>query len=245
MEIDILNALSLTLPPIYTIGPVHLLVKQIPENSLKSIGSSLWKEEPECFQWLDSRKPRSVVYVNFGSITVMTPQQHTEFAWGLANSKQTFLWVIRPDLVLGEKVTLTQDYVGETKERGLMVRWCQQEQVLSHPSIGGFLTHSGWNSMMESLSGGVPMICWPFFAEQQTNCSYCCKEWGVGMEIDSNVKREDVEKLVRELMEGERGMAMQEKAKEWKRKAEEACEIQGSSYLNFDKLLKEVLLPKP
>lgn len=89
------------------------------------------------------------------------------------------------------------------------------------------------------------MICWPFFAEQQTNCSYCCKEWGVGMEIDSNVKREDVEKLVRELMEGERGMAMQEKAKEWKRKAEEACEIQGSSYLNFDKLLKEVLLPKP
>ncbi|KAJ7968232.1 Glycosyltransferase [Quillaja saponaria] len=208
LEYNVVNDLSSMFPPIYTIGPLHLLVKQIPQQNLVPFGSNLWKEDTECLLWLESKEPRSVVYVNYGSITVMSPQQLLEFAWGLANSRRPFLWVIRPDLVDGGSVILSYEFVNETKDRGLIASWCPQEQVLSHPSIGGFLTHCGWNSTIESLSCGVPIICWPFFAEQQTNCRFSCSEWGIGTEVDTNVKRDEVEKLVNELMEGEKGKEM-------------------------------------
>ncbi|KAF8404622.1 hypothetical protein HHK36_009510 [Tetracentron sinense] len=241
-ERDVLDALSSMFPPIYTIGPLQLLQDQISDDGLKSIGSNLWKEEPACLEWLDLKEPNSVVYVNFGSITVMTHQQMIEFAWGLANSKQSFLWIIRPDLVVGDAAILPSEFVTETKDRGMLASWCPQEQVLMHTSIGGFLTHCGWNSTLESICGGVPMICWPFFGEQQTNCRYACKKWGIGMEIDNNVKREEVETLVRELMEGEEGKKMKNKALEWKKRAEETTGLVGSSNLNLDKMVNEVLL---
>ncbi|KAF8405854.1 hypothetical protein HHK36_007931 [Tetracentron sinense] len=235
-ERDVLDALSSMFPPIYTIGPLQLLQNHFSDNGLKSIESNLWQNEPGCLEWLNSKEPNSVVYVNFGSVTVMTRQQMIEFAWGLANSKQTFLWIIRPDLVAGDSAILPLEFVTETVERGKLSSWCPQEQVLKHPSIGGFLTHSGWNSTLESVCGGVPMICWPFFAEQQTNCRYTCKEWGVGMEIDSDVKRDVVEMLVRELMEGDKGKMMKNKVMDWKNLAEEATGPGGSSQLNWDKL---------
>jgi UDP:flavonoid glycosyltransferase YjiC (YdhE family) len=230
------------LPPVYSIGPLHLLLNQVTDSDLKLIGSNLWIEESGCLEWLDSKEPNSVVYVNFGSITVMTSDQLTEFAWGLANSDQTFLWVIRPDLVAGDSAMLPPEFVSATKERGLFASWCSQEQVLSHPSIGGFLTHNGWNSTIESICGGVPMICWPFFAEQQTNCRYCCTEWGIGMEINSDVKRGEVESLVRELMGGEKGSEMKKKTREWKKMAEEAITSTGSSCMNLDDMINKVLL---
>ncbi|XP_028056548.1 7-deoxyloganetin glucosyltransferase-like [Camellia sinensis] len=213
------------------------------KNHFNSIGSSLWKEETECLSWLDSKQPNSVIYVNFGSITVMPPLQLIEFAWGLASSNQTFLWIIRPDLVVGDSAILPPDFVSETKERSLLASWCPQEQVLNHPAIGGFLTHSGWNSTLESICSGVPMLCWPFFADQQTNCWLCCGQWGVGMEINNDFKREEVERMVRELMAGERGKEMKRKVMEWKKLGEEAttCSV-GSSYLNFEKMVRFVLM---
>ncbi|CAL5385978.1 unnamed protein product [Camellia sinensis] len=243
LEHDVVDALSTIYPPIYIIGPLQFLLKQIPENYLESIGSNLWKEEHECLPWLDSKEPNSVVYVNFGSVTVMTPQQLIEFAWGLANSKQTFLWIIRPDLVVGDSAILPPEFVTETEERGLLASWCPQEQVLSHPSVRGFLTHSGWNSTLESICSGVPMLCWPFFAEQTTNCWCCCNQWGIGMEINSDVKREEVESLVRELMGADKGKEMKRKAMEWKKLGEDAtiCYV-GSSFLNFEKLVKSLLM---
>ncbi|MFS7985664.1 putative 7-deoxyloganetin glucosyltransferase [Helianthus anomalus] len=115
---------------------------------------------------------------------------------------------------------------------------------MKHPAIGGFLTHNGWNSTLESISSGVPVLCWPFFAEQQTNCRYSCVEWGIGMEIDTNVKREEVEAQVREIIDGTEGKMMKAKALELKNKATEAVTIGGSSYLNFDKLVTEIMLKK-
>ncbi|KAI3989711.1 hypothetical protein MKX01_009203 [Papaver californicum] len=240
LEKDALDAFrsQLSLPSIYSIGPLPLLLNQTKQNELQSVGSNLWIEEPECLKWLDTKEPNSVVYVNFGSITVITPQQMIEFAWGLANSKHTFLWIIRPDLVVGDSAMLPAEFLEDTNDRSFYANWCPQEDVLNHPSIGGFLTHSGWNSTLESICGGVPMICWPFFAEQQTNCRYSCAHWGIGMEIDNNVKRDEVEKLVRELMEGEKGIEMKSKAMEWKKKAEEATSPGGSSGLNLDNLVK-------
>ncbi|XP_077213611.1 7-deoxyloganetin glucosyltransferase-like [Tasmannia lanceolata] len=229
---------------LYTIGPLPQLYNSKSESRMDSIQSNLWKEEKGSVEWLDKRDPNSVVYVNFGSITVLTPEQLNEFAWGLANSKHPFLWVIRPDLVSGESAVLAPEFVEETKERGLLMGWCPQKEVLAHPSVGGFLTHSGWNSTLESIFNGIPMLCWPFFADQMTNCRYTCDVWGIGMEIDNGVTRVEVEGLVRELMEGEKGKEMRKKAIEWKESARKSTEPGGSSYTDLDRLVNDLLIMK-
>ena len=242
LEHDVLEALSSIFPPIFSIGPLNLLLKEVTNEELNSIGSNLWKEDPKCLEWLNNKEPNTVVYVNFGSITVMTKEQMIEFAWGLSNSKKPFLWVIRPDLVAGENAVLPPEFLEETKDRGLLSSWCPQEEVLAHSAIGGFLTHSGWNSTLESVCAGVPMICWPFFAEQQTNCRFCCNEWGIGLEI-KDAKRDKIESLVKELLDGEKGKEMKEKALQWKTLAHNAASgPHGSSFMNLENLFRDVLL---
>uniref|UniRef100_R7W5F0 Glycosyltransferase n=1 Tax=Aegilops tauschii TaxID=37682 RepID=R7W5F0_AEGTA len=208
---------------------------------LDAIGGNLWKEDASCLRWLDDRQPGSVVYVNFGSITVMSPAHLAEFAWGLARCGRPFLWVIRPDLVAGDKAVLPEEFLAETKDRGIFLSWCPQEQVLGHPATGLFLTHSGWNSTLESICADVPMVCWPFFAEQTTNCRYACAEWGIGLEIDSDVRREEVARLVLEATDGEKGKDMRAKATMWKEKAEAAAEAGGTSTLGIDRLVAFLL----
>uniref|UniRef100_A0A453E4T7 Glycosyltransferase n=1 Tax=Aegilops tauschii subsp. strangulata TaxID=200361 RepID=A0A453E4T7_AEGTS len=221
-------------PKVYTVGPLTLLAPSSTSSTISNL--SLWKEQEECLQWLQGKEPASVVYVNFGSIVVMTNEQLVEFAWGLANSGRHFMWVIRRDLVRGDAAVLPPEFLAETAERGLMASWCPQQEVLNHPAVGAFLTHSGWNSTLESMCGGVPVISWPFFADQQTNCRYQCNEWGVGMEIDSNVQREAVAGLITELMDGEKGKQMRKRAEEWREKAIMAAKPGGSTYGNFDEL---------
>ncbi|XP_021740240.1 7-deoxyloganetin glucosyltransferase-like [Chenopodium quinoa] len=242
LEHDALEALSTDFPPLYTLGPLQLLhdsSKGGNDEVVKTISMSLWKEDTRGLEWLDLYEPNSVVYVNFGSIAVMTNDQLMEFAWGLANSNQPFLWIARPDLVTGDSVSLPPEFLEETKGRGLIASWCNQKQVLAHPAVGGFLTHCGWNSTIETLISGVPIICWPFFADQQTNCWFSCHKWGIGMEIDANVKRSEVERQVRELLAGEKGKDMKRNAIEWKRLASEAVATpNGSSYNNLDKVIK-------
>ncbi|PNY09823.1 cytokinin-O-glucosyltransferase [Trifolium pratense] len=242
LESGVMNALSSVFPSIYAIGPLSSLLYQSPQNHLASLSTNLWKEDTKCLDWLESKEPGSVVYVNFGSMTVMTAEKLLEFAWGLANSKQPFLWIIRPDLVNGGSVGLSSEFVNEIADRGLIAGWCPQEQVLNHPSIGGFLTHCGWNSTTESICAGVPMLCWPFFADQPANCRYICDTWEIGIEIDNNVKREEVEKLVNELMVGEKGKMMRQKTIEMKKKAVEDTKPGGRSYMNLEKVINEVLL---
>ncbi|PSS07864.1 7-deoxyloganetin glucosyltransferase [Actinidia chinensis var. chinensis] len=245
LEADVLNSLSSLFPcDVYAIGPLHLQLNSVPEGELKSIGSNFWEEAAECIKWLNTKEPKSVVYVNFGSTVVISHEQLRECAWGLANSKQSFLWIIRYGLVVGESAILPPEFWEEVKDRAFIASWCSQEQVINHASVGMFLTHNGWNSTIESICSGVPMACCPFFADQQINCRYCCTEWGVGMEIDNDVKREEVEKVVRELMEGEKRKEMVRKTLKWKKLAEEAVGPNGSSTLNLDKLVEEVLLSK-
>ncbi|RHN50140.1 putative 7-deoxyloganetin glucosyltransferase [Medicago truncatula] len=232
LESDAMNALSSIekgiFPSLYTIGPLASFVNQSPQNDLTSLDSNLWKEDTKCLDWLELKEPGSVVY----------------FAWGLANSKKPFLWIIRPDLVIGGSEVLSSDFVNETSNRGLVASWCPQDKVLNHPSIGGFLTHCGWNSTTESVCAGVPMLCWPFFSDQPLNSNIICEEWEIGMKIDANVQREEVEKLINELMVGEKGKKMRQKAMELKKKAEEDTRLGGCSYMNLDKVIKDVLLKK-
>ncbi|KAA8530835.1 hypothetical protein F0562_005541 [Nyssa sinensis] len=241
-EHEVLKVIASKFPNIYTIGPLSFLGKHVPDGPVKSLNSSLWKVDSKCVEWLDQREPNSVVYVNYGSVTVMSDQHLKEFAWGLANSKHPFLWIVRPDVVMGtDSASLPEEFFEEIKDRGLLASWCRQDEVLSHPSVGAFLTHCGWNSTTESVCGGVPVICWPFFADQQTNCFYARTEWGIGMEVNHDVQRNEIEALVKEMMEGEKGKHTRRKAQEWKKKAEEATAIGGSSYDNFDRFIKEAL----
>ncbi|XP_050206131.1 linamarin synthase 1-like [Mercurialis annua] len=245
LEHEALNAIRAKIPHMYNIGPLCMLENHIPSSRKQSTSDlklNLWKEDFRCLDWLDKRNPGSVMYVNYGSITVMSEEDFKEFAWGLANSNHPFLWIVRADGVRGDSEILPEEYYEEIKERGLIANWCRQDQVLSHPSIGAFLTHCGWNSTLESLSNGVPLLCWPFFGEQPTNCRYSCTTWGIGMEIDGEIKRSEIEKLVKEMMETEKGKVVKENALEWKRKAEIATKIGGSSYQDFNRFIQEILL---
>ncbi|XP_030518801.1 7-deoxyloganetin glucosyltransferase-like [Rhodamnia argentea] len=253
LERDALDALSSVSTHIYSVGPLHLLLNQSvnvddQSHGWKPLKGHLWKENAECLKWLDSKEPKSVMYVNFGSIVLLTQEQLVEFAMGLANSKQPFLWIVRPDLVnqgdgTSANAILPREFLEETKGRGLISGWCPQEEVLEHPSIGGFLTHCGWNSILESLSAGVPMLCWPCFGDQKGNCRYVCSKWEMGLEIGSGVKRDDVERLVRKLIlddgdDGEVGKKLKKRAMEWKRMAHEAA--LGSSTMDFNKLVNYI-----
>ncbi|CAN6466805.1 unnamed protein product [Victoria cruziana] len=244
LEHEVLEAIRGRIPRVYTIGPLSKLSRSFAKNGTAAIKSSLWKEEENCLEWLDERGDGSVIYVNFGSITVMNQHQLVEFAWGLADSDYPFLWIIRPDLVKGEAAFLPKEFLAKTGDRGRLAGWCPQQEVLTHPSIGLFLTHSGWNSTVESICGGVPMLCWPFFAEQTTNCRYTCTEWEMGMEIDADVKRDEIERQVREMMEGEKGKEKRKMAKKWKEAAEKASLPGGPASLNLEKMIQEVLLQR-
>ncbi|KQJ82903.1 7-deoxyloganetin glucosyltransferase [Brachypodium distachyon] len=247
LEPAALEAMRDMLPPttpIHAIGPLAFLAEEIvPQGGpLDALGSSLWKEDASFFDWLDGKKPRSVVYVNYGSITVMSNEELLEFAWGLSSSGQDFLWVIRPDLIKGDEAVLPQEFLESIEGRGVMATWCPQEAVLRHEAVGVFLTHCGWNSTTESLCGGVPMLCWPFFAEQQTNSRYGCVEWGVAMEIGQDVRREAVEAKIREAMGGEKGEEIRRRAVEWKETGVRATRPGGRAVASLDKLVANVLL---
>ncbi|XP_021744556.1 7-deoxyloganetin glucosyltransferase-like [Chenopodium quinoa] len=250
LEQDVLKDLSSISPNIYPIGPLNLLVDHIvpKDENNRPIGPSP-KEDVDYIQWLDSNEPNSVLYVNFGTLVVLTQEKLIEFAWGLANSHHNFFWVVKSDLVFGGSNNNNNnhfliEFEEEIKERGLLTSWCDQEKVLGHPSIGGFVTHCGWNSMIESISNGVPMICCPFFAEQGTNSWYCCTHLGIGVSMSEAAKRDDVERVVKELMEEENGKEMmKKKAMEWRQLAKEATmSPHGSSYVNLENVVNDILL---
>ncbi|XP_057970622.1 7-deoxyloganetin glucosyltransferase-like [Malania oleifera] len=237
-ESEVLRALAAKFPRIYTTGPLNLLARNWPETDQSSLESSLWKENTECIDWLDLQEPGSVVYVNFGSIAVMSAEHVREFAWGLASCGQPFLWILRPDVVMGETATLPENFATEVKEKGLITTWCPQEKVLLHPAVGAFLTHTGWNSVLESLGAGVPLLSWPVHGEQWMNSFYVCEEWGIGMAVEKEVRREEIVRVVREMMGGEKGKKVKERVSKWKKAAEAATAKGGKSYANFEEVVE-------
>ncbi|CAM0909979.1 unnamed protein product [Alopecurus aequalis] len=253
LESDVLSALRAEYPHVYTIGPLGSLLRHhhINDNAItdddstglnlwKNTGLNLWKKDTEFLAWLDAQEPNTVVYVNFGSHTVLTPKQMAEFAWGLAAAGYPFLWAVRDD---GVQAVLPSDFLSEVSGRCRLITWCAQEHVLHHPAVGCYVTHNGWNSTCESIAAGVPMVCWPGFADQYTNSKYACEVWRVGARLDDEVTMEQLTRRVREVMQGENGI--RGSAEMWKAKGEEAVCAGGTSYDNMQRMVKALTTRLP
>ncbi|KAL2525782.1 UDP-glycosyltransferase 85A3 [Abeliophyllum distichum] len=241
LEGPIVSHIRKHIPRLFTIGPNHShlksrLAEKTAENSILS--GSFWAEDRSCLDWLNAQPPKSVIYVSFGSITVVSREQLLEFWHGLVNSGHRFLWVMRPDSIVGEggKSQIPKELEEGTSARGYMVGWAPQEEVLNHEAVGGFLTHSGWNSTLESIVAGVPMICWPYFADQTTNSRFVSEVWKIGLDMKDTCDREIIEKVVREIMK-ERKEEFLERGQNMAKLARKAVSEGGSSYCNLDALI--------
>ncbi|CAN6205318.1 unnamed protein product [Urochloa humidicola] len=183
--------------------------------------------------WLDARPARSVVYVSFGSLAKPGLVQMTEMAEGLYSSGKDFLWVVRAS----EMSKVPENFADKSKERGLIVTWSPQLEVLAHPAVGCFVTHCGWNSTMEGMGAGVPMVAMPQWSDQTMNAKYIEDVWRVGVRVRPDergvVRKEEIERCVRELMEGERSMEYIQNSSNWKEKAKRAMSEGGSSDNNI------------
>ncbi|KAL3621665.1 hypothetical protein CASFOL_036577 [Castilleja foliolosa] len=246
LEGPILDQIRKYIPNLYSIGPLHahlrarLESKGVHESSHHR-SSSFWEEDRGCMAWLDSQQSGSVIYVSFGSITLLTRDELLEFWYGLVNSGRKFLWVIRPDSIIGSEVGNENDVPEElkegTKSRGYMVGWVPQREVLAHPAIGAFFTHSGWNSTLESIAIGLPMLTWPYFADQTTNSRFVSEVWRIGLDMKDTCDRGLIEKMVRDVMEVRRDEFL-ERARCMASLARKAISEEGSSYLNLNRLIE-------
>ncbi|KAL6343277.1 hypothetical protein AAG906_022193 [Vitis piasezkii] len=218
--------------PVKTIGPTvpsMYLDKRLEHD--RDYGLSLFKQNIDtCITWLDTKEIGSVVYVSFGSVASLGEEQMEELAWGLKRSNSHFLWVVRE---LEEK-KFPYNFVEETSGKGLVVSWCPQLKVLAHKAVGCFLTHCGWNSTLEALSLGVPMVAMPQFSDQTTNAKFIEDVWRVGVRVKADekgiVKRQEIEMN-----------EMKRNAERCKELAKEAVNEGGSSDKNIEEFVAEIL----
>ncbi|KAL6616007.1 hypothetical protein ACP70R_038277 [Stipagrostis hirtigluma subsp. patula] len=228
-------------PPVYCIGP------------LVSEGG---EKQHECLEWLDAQPDSSVVFLSFGSMGTFSKQQLREIAAGLEKSGQRFLWVVRSPRGEEQKIgdplpepeldaLLPEGFLERTKGRGLVLKsWAPQVEVLRHRATGAFVTHCGWNSTLEGVAAGVPLLCWPLYAEQRLNKVFIVEEMKLGVVLkgydEEVVKAEEVEAKVRWVMNSEGGRALRERAAAEKSRAAEALKEGGPSQAAFVEFLNDL-----
>ncbi|THG06364.1 hypothetical protein TEA_016968 [Camellia sinensis var. sinensis] len=242
---------------VWSIGPVSLCNKEVLDKFERGNKASI--DEKECIQWLNSMKPNSVLYACLGSQCRLVPPQLIELGLGLESSKHPFIWVIKTGgerFQELEKWLIDENFEERVKGRGLVIKgWAPQLLILSHPSIKGFLTHCGWNSTIEGVCFGLPMVTWPMFAEQFLNEKLVVEilrigvrvgvevpvRWGDEERVGVVVKREEVEKAIERVMEGgEEGDERRKRAIELGEKAKRAMENGGSAHVNISLLIEDI-----
>lgn len=226
------------------IGPL------IPPASDSSFRVDLFQKSRNYIEWLNSKEEGSVVYVSFGSMLELPKKQMEEIARGLLTSSRPFLWVVRQKEGGGEEKEDQEKLscMEELEQQGMIVPWCSQLEVLSHPSLGCFVTHCGWNSTLESLIYGVPVVAFPQWTDQGTNAKLIEEVWRTGVRVMGNCKEEglvDGEEVRRciEMVMGrsdERGEEMRRNAKKWKDLGREAMKEGGSSEKNLKSFVDQV-----
>ncbi|KFK36553.1 hypothetical protein AALP_AA4G138600 [Arabis alpina] len=242
---------------VWSIGPVSLCNKVGADKAER--GNKAVINQEECFKWLDSKEEGSVLYVCLGSICNLPLSQLKELGLGLEESQRPFIWVIRGWEKYNELVEwmLESGFEERVKERGLLIKgWSPQVLILSHPSVGGFLTHCGWNSTLEGITSGVPLLTWPLFGDQFCNQKLVVQilkigvragvenvmTWGEEEKIGVLVDKEGVKKLVEELMgDSDDAKERRRRAKELGELAHEAVKEGGSSHSNFTFLLQDIM----
>ncbi|KAL5719883.1 cis-zeatin O-beta-D-glucosyltransferase [Ranunculus cassubicifolius] len=206
--------------------------------------------------WLDRQPNNSVLYVSFGTLTSMSREQITELAIGLELSKQRFIWVLRDadkgDIFAQEKksrkIELPHGYEERLKGVGLIVRdWAPQLQILAHPSTGGFVSHCGWNSCMESLSMGVPIAAWPMHSDQPRNTMLVTGVLKTGLVLRDWARRKEllsssaIKSAVKKLMASEEGDGMRHRAQQLGVSVRKAVSKGGTSTRELDSFIKHIL----
>jgi hypothetical protein len=223
--------------PFYAVGPI------LPAGFARSaVATSMWAES-DCSRWLDAQPVGSVLYISFGSYAHVTKQELREIAGGVLASGARFLWVMRPDIVSSDDPDpLPEGFAEAAAGRGLVVQWCCQVEVLSHAAVGAFLTHCGWNSVLESVWAGVPMLCFPLLTDQLTNRRLVAREWRAGVSVGDRgaVRADEVRARIEAVMGGEDGLKLREQVKKLRGTLEAAVASGGSSRHNFDEFVEEL-----
>lgn len=204
-------------------------------------------------EWLDKQEPKSVIYISFGTTTAFTEAQIREIAIGLEQSEQKFIWVLRDadkgDVFNGEtrRVELPKEFEERIEGTGLIVRtWAPQLEILSHPATGGFMSHCGWNSCMESITMGVPIAAWPMHSDQPRNTVLITEVLKVGLVVKDWARRNemetasDIENAVRRLMATKEGNAMRKKATNLKYAVRRSMDEGGVSRVEMDAFIAHI-----
>ena len=223
--------------PIYAIGPLFPV-----GFTNNTVPTSMWSES-NCIQWLSTKPDGSVLYVSFGSYAHVSKQGIAEIAYGLLVSGVSFIWAVRPDIVSSDEPDfLPVGFEDETKGRGLIVHWCRQMDVISHPTVGGFLTHCGWNSILESIWCSVPMLCFPLLTDQFTNRKLVVDDWRIGLNLCDmkSITREEVARKINRLMSGKLADELRTNIEELKKVLVNSLSTHGSSENNFNQFINDV-----
>ncbi|GMH06713.1 hypothetical protein Nepgr_008553 [Nepenthes gracilis] len=194
-----------SLPLVYPVGPVI---------NLKPHRDGGEGDKDSIMAWLDDQPPSSVVFLCFGSMGSFSEEQVREIAHGLERSGHRFLWSVRRPPTADEKVGAPREYenlekvlpdgfLDRTAGIGIVIGWAPQVAILSHPAVGGFVSHCGWNSTLESVWFGVPIAAWPMYAEQQMNAFHLVKELGLAIEIQMDYRWDNEKKSSNVLVEAE------------------------------------------
>ncbi|KAL2544534.1 UDP-glycosyltransferase 74F2 [Forsythia ovata] len=231
--------------PVKAIGPTipsMYLDKRIQDD--KDYGLSVFKTiNNVCMKWLNERASRSVVYVSFGSLAELGAEQMEELAHGLKTSNKYFLWVVRSS----QEAKLPKNFSEKMSNKGLIVSWCPQLEVLAHEAIGCFITHCGWNSTLEALSLGVPTVAMPQWTDQSTNAKFVKNVWKMGIKArqDGNglVEQTEIVRCINHVMDGDRGKEIRKNAKKWKEIAREAVDEEGSSNKSIEEFVSSLMNP--
>ncbi|MCO5560320.1 hypothetical protein L7F22_013932 [Adiantum nelumboides] len=226
---------------LFSVGPLlpSSLTSEQPSLRLND-ASTLWPEEEACLSWLDKFEPKAVLYIAFGSLALASSKQIEEIALGLEASGHPFLWVTRPDLIYGESPKFDENYLHRAKDRAFFVSWAPQLKVLNHPSVGGFFTHGGWNSTLEAITAGVPMLGWPYFSDQPMDCTCIQEGWKIGLKLQEGgsfeklVLRDTITEKVNALMSSDE---LRPKAQAWSISAKKAAQEGGSSHKTLQKFV--------
>ncbi|GLJ20497.1 hypothetical protein SUGI_0373060 [Cryptomeria japonica] len=216
------------------------------DNQDRKMGTSS-RIETDCKLWLDCKPAQSVIYVSFGSHVSVSRPQLAEIAAGLMQSGYHFVWALRPDKDASDvSEMLPPGFLDETKEQGLVAPWFSQVEVLSHPSVGGFLSHCGWNAIMESVSSGIPILGFPIGLDQFTNCKLIADEWNFGLQLrrgdDGNrvISAQEITKKIKLLMEGEESVRVRRAAERFRDAAKEEVSKGGRSANNLEALVNSL-----